>query len=152
MENTVIAKRLFAAFLLVISGILAVGEFATAKFAAVRSVITTHFAALVAVIMIGTLSGCSAWRYPGEEYGNVESISFEHAGETWKIFDKPEKNRLLISHAWYGISGHYTYAFYRNAVNAYLKSKGNGCKAETASKTTTGFTGKFEVEYDCSEE
>ena len=50
MENTAIIARLLAVLNLVFAGILAVGEFATAKFAAVRSVITTHFAAFLLLI------------------------------------------------------------------------------------------------------
>lgn len=43
------------------------------------------------------LSACGGMGTAISEYGGVTPVSFSHAGSTWRVYDKPETGRLMIT-------------------------------------------------------
>lgn len=53
--------------------------------------------AVLALIAIATLTACGGMGTVMERYGSVKAVAFQHGGSTWRVFDKPEEGRLMLT-------------------------------------------------------
>lgn len=44
-----------------------------------------------------TLAGCGGMATAISEYGSVKPVAFAHGGSTWRVYDKPDDGRLMIT-------------------------------------------------------
>ena len=93
-------------------------------------------ALVIAVIGFGLLAGCSGMSYASKNYGGAMPNSFYHSDQKFRIFDKPTKNRLMITPslgsamlqgATFG-AGATAEITYQQAAQAYLDSTGRDCE------------------------
>jgi hypothetical protein len=119
-------------------------------------------AALGAALM---LSGCASANYVMSEYSGVQLKHFEMAeGQTYRVFDKPEANKLMITPsldraAGAGFVSGLTFGAvpaqdnlgpkpeYERASLAYLASTGRTCRLIDGYIVIQG---QWEFKYDCS--
>lgn len=116
-----------------------------------------------AAMIAAPLAGCGAGvNYILDEYRGTEMKSFEMPGEdTYRIFDKPHQNKLMItpslgSAAGTGFTRGLTLGavdpeapkpVYERAALGYLESTGRRCRAL---ETYLLVKPQWEVKYDCS--
>lgn len=109
------------------------------------------------------LSGCGGMSYAMEHYGNVPIQNFQAStGTSYRIFDKPNENRLMITSSIGGslgggaVSGFTLGAvqpasaevLFRDAAEQYLTSTGRNCRSRDISLVVMP---QYEVRYECSE-
>ena len=56
-----------------------------------------RFNRIFAIIPLVLVTACSGLSYVIENYSSVEMQQFTYADETWRIFDKPNENKLMIT-------------------------------------------------------
>ena len=92
--------------------------------------------ALVAgVLGFGLLGGCSGVNYAMENYGQAETQKYYYKNQSFRIFDVPSKNRLMISPSigaamWEGFTlglADKPEMLYEKAAQAFLVSTGRSC-------------------------
>ena len=108
------------------------------------------------------LSGCAGANYAMEHYSGVPIQQFKASnGATYRIFDKPAENRLMITSslaAAFGSGAVQGATFgaiqptsaavvFRDAAEQYLVSTGRTCVTRD---TTLVIDPQYEVRYDCS--
>ncbi len=99
--------------------------------------------------MVAALAGCGGINYAMEHYSGVDVQQFASGGTTYRIFDKPDENRLMITPTLgnaaaagaiqggtLGISGSPLgpQGEYRLASQAFLDARRQGCKVTDGSK------------------
>jgi len=136
------------------------------------------FTHLGAIALFASTTACSGINYAIENYKGVEVIQYSYLPEgqerystkpdgqvydnarTYRIFDKPEESRLMItpslgasagSGAVRGLTlgladGEPAANVYRDVAMAYVASTGRNC---TAVETTLIVTPQYEVKYQC---
>lgn len=123
---------------------------------------TNRMAALGAAVM---LCGCASANYVMSEYGGVQLKHFEMGeGQTYRIFDKPDANKLMITPSFdraagAGFVSGLTFGAvpaqdnlgpkpeYERASLAYLTSTGRTCRLIDGYVVIQG---QWEFKYDCS--
>ena len=115
------------------------------------------------------LGGCAGFSYAIENYKGIEPIAFQQQGESdalpsgkkWRIFNKPEENRLMItptigSSFGRGVAKGATFGIasvdpivptLENAAVEYLRTTGKEC---TPTKTFLIVKPQYEVQYHCN--
>jgi hypothetical protein len=91
----------------------------------------------IAVLVVLFLTGCSGIGYAMEHYKNVKPQQFAYDGQGFRIFDKPNEGRLMITPTiGAAMAGGATFGGantpeirYKQASLAYLASTGRKCKA-----------------------
>ncbi|MGB2355680.1 MAG: hypothetical protein ACPH69_05845 [Planktomarina sp.] len=93
--------------------------------------------ALVAgIIGLSLLGGCSGMGYAIENYSGITPVKFYNSGQKFRIFDRPNENRLMITPsigsamlegATFG-AGATAEISYQQAAQAYLNSTGRDCE------------------------
>lgn len=119
---------------------------------------TRKFLVLASVF---TLSACSGAGYAIENYSGVDVQRIQVNGESWRIFDKPNENRLMITPslgraasvgavqgATFGISdgGKDTMAEFEAAADAYVQSRKSKCRV---TKGALVINPQYEFFYEC---
>lgn len=114
---------------------------------------------LVAVI---ALTGCAGLEYATENYTGVAIQQHAYDDDTWRIFDKPNEERLMITPSigaamgagmiqglTYGLSGNMSgpQGAFRMAAASYLNSTGRDCQILDGSLIVDT---QYEFFYDCS--
>jgi hypothetical protein len=112
-----------------------------------------------------TLSGCASVDYVATEYGGMQPANFEVADvDTYRVFDKPAANKLMITPslgraAGAGFVSGLTFGAvsaddnlgrkpeFERASLAYLKSTGRDCRIMDGYVVIRG---QWEFKYDCS--
>lgn len=118
---------------------------------------------LAVVAMCAALSGCAGAQYAMDNYGKVKPVAFRSpsSGGGYRIFDKPEENRLMITPtigaslgggalkgATFGaVNVLNSEAAYRQAAEEFTKSTGRTCRAESVSLVIDP---QYEVRYSCT--
>lgn len=106
---------------------------------------------LVAVLAVG---GCAGMDYAMTHYTGVEVTKFTYKEQVFRVHDKPEENRLMITPsignsaaagATFGLASTPETIFLA-ASAAYLKSDGRRCKPDTIALIVSP---QFEVMYSC---
>jgi len=107
------------------------------------------------------VSACSGAGYAIENYGGVDVQRIQANGESWRIFDKPEEGRLMITPtlgraasvgavqgATLGMSdgGKDTMAEFESAADAYVKSRNPDCAVTEGALVITP---QYEFFYEC---
>lgn len=96
--------------------------------------------ALISCISL-TLSGCAGMNYAMDNYSGVAPVDFVSRGEEYRIFDKPNEQRMMVTpslerSAGIGLVRGFTFGiagnaipkpFFENAVSDYLASTGRQC-------------------------
>ena len=116
------------------------------------------FFGIVAVI---GLSGCAGINYAIENYSDVDVKQFSYQETTFRIFDKPEENRLMITPnlgdtiggsavqgLTLGLSGPMggPEGSFQAVTQAYLDQQGNGCKVTNGALVVQP---QWEFFYEC---
>jgi hypothetical protein len=119
----------------------------------------------MAVGVAGMLCGCASANYVMSEYGGVQLKHFEmNDGQTYRVFDKPDANKLMITPsldraAGAGFVSGLTFGAvpaqdnlgpkpeYERASLAYLASTGRTCRLIDGYVVIQG---QWEFKYDCS--
>lgn len=119
---------------------------------------TRKFLIFVSLLMV---SACSGMGYAIENYSGVDVQRIQVNGESWRIFDKPNEDRLMITPsigraasagavqgATFGISdgGKDTMTEFEAAANAYIKSRNSKCEV---SKGALVINTQYEFFYEC---
>ncbi len=117
--------------------------------------------ATIAVTVCAALSGCAGMNYVLDNYKGVEVQSFKsNTGKTFRIFDKPGENRLMITPSIGDSAGSgfvkgatlgtvnpgASAVVYRDAAEEFLRSTGRSCRAQD---TTLIIDPQYEVRYIC---
>ena len=108
------------------------------------------------LLLIGflTTAGCSGLNYALDNYSGIDPQRFEYGGQTFRIFDKPEDGRLMITPslgraftqgATFGAAAT-AEASYANAAQAYLNSTDRRC---STSNVLLIVQPQYEVYYAC---
>lgn len=120
------------------------------------------------LIVALTLVACSAPQHIGDEYRNVPRTTFAFEGNTYRIFDKPNASKLvvtpsvanamsdqLIRKVTFGAYGNAApKASMESAVAAYLTSNGRKCTTDSATlvrKPQWEFAYSCEIKYTATE-
>jgi hypothetical protein len=120
------------------------------------------------MILALTLAACSAPQIIGDEYRNVPRTTFAHKGNTYRIFDKPNAGKLVVTPTVANAMSDsllrkVTFGTYGNAVPkssmetavaAYLTSGGRRCAATSATlvhKPQWEFAYTCEIKYTATE-
>lgn len=117
---------------------------------------------LALIGMYAVLSGCAGAQYAIDNYGKVKPVSFRSpsSGSGYRIYDKPEEGRLMITPtigASFGggaikgatlgaVNVLNSEAAYRMAAEEFTKSTGRTCRAESISLVIDP---QYEVRYSC---
>ncbi|MDV7145920.1 hypothetical protein R3X27_24860 [Tropicimonas sp. TH_r6] len=113
------------------------------------------FAVLVAV------TGCSGLDYAVSNYSKVKPVQFTYAGNTFRVYDRPDENRLMITPqvgdrsganalkgaaqgAAGGLAG--SEGTYRSASDAYFSGTGRQCEVNRIERIVEP---QWEVFYTC---
>lgn len=113
-----------------------------------------------ALVLVLALSGCAGMNYAMENYTGVPVTPFKYGGDTYRVFDKPNEDRLMITPSagkaasvgavkgiTLGLSGPMTVeADYRKVTQAYLDSTGRKC---TILKGSLVVQPQWEFDYQC---
>ena len=97
-----------------------------------------------ALILVAALSvaGCANLDYAVDEYGNTPMVVFEHSDHPYRVFDKPQANKIMMTASLgaamgngfirgltFGILNNNTSEpAMRSAAEAYLSSTGRTCQ------------------------
>lgn len=82
------------------------------------------------------ISGCSGMQYAIDNYKGVEVVRHNYQGQTFRIFDKPEENRLMITPtigqsaargATFGAAST-PEIYFQNAGQTFLTEAGRNCE------------------------
>lgn len=108
------------------------------------------------------VSACGGLGYALENYTGVSVQRIEANGEIWRIFDKPEEERLMITPsigraaavgaaqgATLGLSdgGRDSFQEFKAAAQAYLESRTSGCTVTTGALVVSP---QYEFFYECN--
>lgn len=89
------------------------------------------------------LAGCGGMSYAIEHYSGIKPVSFNTAGKTYRVYDKPNENRLMITPsladaaaagaiqgATFGLSGNPLgpQGEFRMASQAFLNARSGNCQ------------------------
>ncbi len=113
-----------------------------------------------ALLVTLALAGCSGMNYAMENYTGVPIVPFKFGDDTYRVFDKPRENRLMITPSLgaaanagavkgitLGLSGPMTIeSDYRKVTQAYLDSTGRKC---VTGKGKLVVQPQWEFEYRC---
>lgn len=109
--------------------------------------------ALCAMIV---LAGCSGMKYAMDNYNNVPVVDYrgDQSGNDFRIFDKPNEKRLMITMSLggamiggaMGSAGTTPEVIYEQAAIRWLKLQGREC---TATRTFLVVEPQYEVQYEC---
>ena len=117
----------------------------------------------IAIASMIVIAGCSGINYAVENYSGVDVERFEANGQTWRIFDKPEEGRLMITPtlgkaaavgaaqgATFGLSdgGASPIQYFEAAANLYIKSRDESCKVTSGSLVINP---QYEFFYTCGQ-
>jgi hypothetical protein len=97
---------------------------------------------LLAALVLG---GCANFEYANEQYGTTPHQMFEFNGSTYRVFDKTQASKLMITPTLGAAAGdgfvrgltfglynpHPSEPVYHEAVGAYLASTGRTCTTDT---------------------
>lgn len=111
--------------------------------------------------LLSVLAGCAGAQYAMSNYKGVKVETFKSTtGRTFRIFDKPTENRLMITPTvggalghgaakglTFGASGASPAVIYRDGAAEYLAAAGRSC---TIKDTTLIADPQYEVRYDCA--
>lgn len=116
---------------------------------------------VLALIATATLTACAGVGTVMERYGSVKAVAFQHGGSTWRVYDKPEEGRLMLtpsigdSAAAGAIQGA-TFGMadnplgpnkrYSDAATAWIAQHGESCRL-TAGRVL--LHPQFEFDYSC---
>ena len=107
------------------------------------------------VMPLLALTACGGMSYAIENYKGVDIERFDYAGQTFRIFDKPEESRLMITPsigkaalggATFG-AANTAEMTYTNAAQEYLNSTGRKC---IVSDLKLVVKPQWETFYNCS--
>lgn len=115
---------------------------------------------LLAILLIPLLAGCAGIQYAASNYSDVNPVNWSYGGKSWRIFDKPEENRMMITagigeSVGMGLAEGLTLGLvdadfhrnkYRDAAVAWLENQGRDCE-ET--DTVLIIKPQWEVKYEC---
>jgi hypothetical protein len=102
-----------------------------------------RLAASMAVgLLAALLSGCATADSPVDHYRGVQPMPIEYGGDTWRIFDKPPEDRLMVTPSVAKTAGmalangltlgtlaeDLTKPEYQSAVEAWLARTGRTCR------------------------
>lgn len=117
--------------------------------------------AILAAALAAALTGCAGMNYAMQHYSNVPIKAFQtEAGNTYRIFDKPDEDRLMITAsigaalggglvkgATFGaIQSNSAEVLYRDAAEEYLTSTGRKCQIRDIALIVEP---QYEVRYMC---
>lgn len=113
------------------------------------------------VLAVLGVSACGGLNYAMTNYSGVETVHFANNGKTYRVFDKPEEGRLMITPtiadaaaagaiqgATLGISGNPLgpQGEFRIAADAFVKSKNKSC---TVTDGALVVSTQYEFFYTC---
>lgn len=107
------------------------------------------------VFVVLFLSGCSGLTYAIENYQSVDPVSFTNGSQGFRVFDKPNEGRLMITPtigqamaqgATFGAAST-AQNTYKQASLAYLASTGRNC---TSTEMSLVVQPQWEMFYNCS--
>ncbi len=113
------------------------------------------FAVLVAV------AGCSGLNYAVSNYAQVKPVQFSYGGNTFRVYDRPDENRLMITPLVGDTSGAAALkgaargepgalsgaeGTYRSASDAYFSGTGRQCEISRVERIVEA---QWEVFYTC---
>lgn len=117
----------------------------------------------IVVSMLLATAGCAGANYAMQNYSGIDPITWRSAtvGSTFRIFDKPKENRLMITlgigeAAMQGVGSGLTLGaadtrtpsiLYQDAALEWLKTTGRTC---TATNTFLVLEPQYEVRYNCA--
>lgn len=103
------------------------------------------------------LAGCSAANYAMSTYDGINPVDFRDpaTGESWRVFDKPNENRMMITKglgaatasALFGAFGNSPAILYEQAAVNWLARYGRTCQV---TRSFLVIEPQYEVQYDCS--
>ncbi|UPT53393.1 hypothetical protein [Synechococcus phage Ssp-JY39] len=117
---------------------------------------------VAAIAACALMSGCAGANYAMEHYSGVPIQQFKaSSGATYRIFDKPAENRLMITSSIGDALGSGAVqgmtlgavrptsaaVVFRDAAEEYLASTGRKC---TTRDTTLVIDSQYEVRYECA--
>lgn len=115
----------------------------------------------LAMLAILTTSACGGLNYAMTHYSGVDIVHFSSGGKTYRVFDKPEEGRLMITPtlgdaaasgaiqgATFGLSGDPLgpQGEFRMAANAFVKSRDKSCAVTDGAKVISA---QYEFFYTC---
>lgn len=120
---------------------------------------------ILAVVILGAaLGGCAGANYAMQNYNGVPVQRVETAGDNWRIFDKPDEGRMMVTSSigaamaqglgqgllFNAVDNTPPEPQFRQAARAYLDSTGReACQITDAYLIVRP---QFEVTYDCPSE
>lgn len=120
-----------------------------------------RFRSYAAIILALLLPGCASMGYAMHHYSGVPVEQHQYGRDTWRIFDKPEEGRMMVTAsiggavatgavqgATLGLSGPLTgpMGAYRAAAQDYLASQGRDCTITTGGLIIEP---QYEFFYEC---
>lgn len=111
----------------------------------------------VALSTLLLLAGCSAANYAMSTYDGINPVDFRDpaTGESWRVFDKPGENRMMITKglgaatasALFGAFGNSPAILYEQAAIRWLSQYGRQCRVLRSFLVVEP---QYEVQYDCT--
>jgi hypothetical protein len=113
-----------------------------------------------AVALVG-LAGCAELGYALDNYSGVDPVQHAYGQDTWRIFDKPEEGRMMVTSsigagmmagaargATWGLAGNLTGPMggYRAAAEDWLAAQGRDCTILTGALIIEP---QYEFWYEC---
>lgn len=100
--------------------------------------------ALISTVAALALAGCANYSYATDHYGDTQMVSFEHNDSTYRVFDKPQAGKLMITSSLGAAAGdgalrgltfgiinnHPSEPVMHDAADAFLASTGRACKTD----------------------